>query len=82
MAHPSTYKPSTGIERWIDARLPLPRMMKRLMDIMLTILGGLVLLPLLFYIAVAVKMSSRGPVLYANERIGRDGRRFRMWKFR
>jgi len=27
MAHPSTYKPSTGIERWLDARLPLPRMM-------------------------------------------------------
>ena len=44
--------------------------------------GALLLLPLLFYIAVAVKMSSRGPVLYANERIGRDGRRFRMWKFR
>jgi Undecaprenyl-phosphate galactose phosphotransferase WbaP len=48
----------------------------------LTLVGGLLLMPLLFYIAVAVKMSSRGPVLYANDRIGRDGRRFRMWKFR
>jgi ubiquinol-cytochrome c reductase cytochrome b/c1 subunit len=27
MSHPSTYKPSTGIERWFDSRLPLPRMM-------------------------------------------------------
>jgi Undecaprenyl-phosphate galactose phosphotransferase WbaP len=62
--------------------LPLPRITKRLMDIVLTLVGGMLLLPLLFYIAVAVKMSSRGPVLYANERIGRDGRRFRMWKFR
>jgi Undecaprenyl-phosphate galactose phosphotransferase WbaP len=71
-----------GIHLQQNLMLPLPRMTKRLMDIVLTILGGIVLLPLLFYIAVAVKMSSRGPVLYANERIGRDGRRFRMWKFR
>ena len=27
MAHPSTYEPSTGIERWLDARLPVPRLM-------------------------------------------------------
>ena len=27
MAHPSTYEPSTGIERWLDSRLPLPRVM-------------------------------------------------------
>jgi Undecaprenyl-phosphate galactose phosphotransferase WbaP len=71
-----------GIHLQQNLMLPLPRITKRLMDIVLTLLGGLVLLPLLFYIAVAVKMSSRGPVLYANERIGRDGRRFRMWKFR
>ena len=71
-----------GIHLQQNLMLPLPRISKRLMDIVLTILGGIVLLPLLFYIAVAVKMSSRGPVLYANERIGRDGRRFRMWKFR
>jgi Undecaprenyl-phosphate galactose phosphotransferase WbaP len=71
-----------GIHLQQNLMLPLPRITKRLMDIVLTIVGGIVLLPLLFYIAVAVKMSSRGPVLYANERIGRDGRRFRMWKFR
>jgi Undecaprenyl-phosphate galactose phosphotransferase WbaP len=71
-----------GIHLQQNLMLPLPRISKRLMDIVLTLVGGLVLLPLLFYIAVAVKMSSRGPVLYANERIGRDGRRFRMWKFR
>src|SRR6185437_8806699 len=27
MAHPSSYEPNTGIERWIDARLPVPRLM-------------------------------------------------------
>jgi len=39
-------------------------------------------LPLLFYLAVAVKMSSRGPILFGHERIGKNGRRFRAWKFR
>ncbi len=71
-----------GIHLQQNLMLPLPRFTKRVMDIIGAIIGGIILLPLLFYIAVAVKMSSRGPVLYANERIGRGGRRFRMWKFR
>jgi Undecaprenyl-phosphate galactose phosphotransferase WbaP len=71
-----------GIHLQHNLMLPLPRLTKRLMDVAGALLGGLVLMPLLFYIAVAVKLSSRGPVLYANERIGRDGRRFHMWKFR
>ena len=72
----------TGIHLQQNLLLPLPRMSKRIARFVLTLIGGMLLLPLLFYIAVAVKMSSRGPVLYANDRIGRDGRRFRMWKFR
>jgi Undecaprenyl-phosphate galactose phosphotransferase WbaP len=71
-----------GIHMQHNLMLPLRRVTKRSMDVIGALLGGLMLLPLLFYIAVAVKLSSRGPVLYANERIGRDGRRFRMWKFR
>jgi Undecaprenyl-phosphate galactose phosphotransferase WbaP len=72
----------TGIHLQQNLLLPLPRISKRILDVVGTLVGGALLSPLLFYIAVAVKMSSRGPVLYANERIGRDGRRFRMWKFR
>ena len=52
------------------------------MDFVAAILGGIVLLPLLFYLAVAVKMSSRGPIIYGHTRIGRNGRRFKAWKFR
>ena len=62
--------------------LPFPRLTKRCMDLVASILGGILLLPLLFYIAVAVKMSSRGPILYAHDRIGKDGRHFKAWKFR
>jgi Undecaprenyl-phosphate galactose phosphotransferase WbaP len=72
----------TGIHLEQNLMLPLPRVTKRCIDLAASILGGIVLLPLLFYLAVAVKMSSRGPIVYAHERIGRNGRRFKAWKFR
>ncbi|HEY4232488.1 MAG TPA: undecaprenyl-phosphate galactose phosphotransferase WbaP [Lacipirellulaceae bacterium] len=72
----------TGIHLQQNLMLPLPRMIKRTMDIVAAIIGGILLMPLLFYIAVAVKMSSRGPILYGHDRIGKDGRHFKAWKFR
>jgi Undecaprenyl-phosphate galactose phosphotransferase WbaP len=71
-----------GIQLQQNLMLPLPRLTKRLMDMFGAIFGGILLLPLLFYLAVAVKMSSRGPIFYGHERIGRYGRRFKAWKFR
>ena len=41
-----------------------------------------VLSPLLLAVAIGVKLSSPGPVFFGQERIGLNGRRFRMWKFR
>jgi len=61
---------------------PLEIAGKRVLDLVLTLAGGLVLLPLLLTIALAVKLSSRGPVFYPQERVGKDGRTFRMYKFR
>ncbi len=58
------------------------RIVKRTFDIVCTSLGLLVLSPLLFVLAVAVKLSSRGPVLYRQARVGRDGSEFDMLKFR
>jgi exopolysaccharide biosynthesis polyprenyl glycosylphosphotransferase len=49
---------------------------------MLSALALVVLSPLLFLIAALVKLTSPGPVLYSQERMGLDGRSFRMWKFR
>jgi Undecaprenyl-phosphate glucose phosphotransferase len=57
-------------------------MLKRVTDIALSLFGLLVLSPLLALIAVLVKLNSPGPVLYAQERMGLDGRSFRMLKFR
>lgn len=72
----------SGIHLQQNLMLPLPRLTKRCMDLVISIIGGILLLPLLFYIAVAVKMSSRGPILYGHDRIGKDGRHFKAWKFR
>ncbi|MEX2093804.1 MAG: undecaprenyl-phosphate galactose phosphotransferase WbaP [Pirellulales bacterium] len=71
-----------GVQIQQNLMLPFPRLTKRCMDLIASLVGGILLLPLFFYIAVAVKMSSRGPILYAHDRIGKDGRHFKAWKFR
>jgi lipopolysaccharide/colanic/teichoic acid biosynthesis glycosyltransferase len=55
---------------------------KRLFDFTVAIATLIVFSPLLGLIAVAIKVSSRGPVLFRQERIGRRGRKFRIIKFR
>ncbi|MER5757101.1 exopolysaccharide biosynthesis polyprenyl glycosylphosphotransferase [Streptomyces sp. NPDC002088] len=57
-------------------------LIKEVLDRSAALLGLLVLAPVLLVVAAAVKLSSRGPVLYLHERIGRAGRPFVMWKFR
>jgi exopolysaccharide biosynthesis polyprenyl glycosylphosphotransferase len=57
-------------------------MLKRVMDVLVSSLLLLVLLPCLMVIAAAIKLNSRGPVLYAALRVGRKGRTFRCYKFR
>lgn len=55
---------------------------KRGLDVILGLGVLLLLLPLLVLVALLVSMTSPGPVLFRQERIGRDGQRFRMLKFR
>jgi exopolysaccharide biosynthesis polyprenyl glycosylphosphotransferase len=55
---------------------------KRVSDIVFVSLGLLALAPLLALIALAVKLDSPGPVFYGQLRVGKDGRQFRMLKFR
>jgi lipopolysaccharide/colanic/teichoic acid biosynthesis glycosyltransferase len=58
------------------------RSAKRLIDVMASAIGLLLLLPIFAVIAVAIKWYSPGPVLYGSMRIGRGRKPFRMWKFR
>jgi len=58
------------------------RVVKRLLDVTTSALLLLLLSPLYAYVAVRVRMSSPGPVLYTQRRIGLNGRPFRIIKFR
>jgi Undecaprenyl-phosphate glucose phosphotransferase len=55
---------------------------KRATDVFVAMAALVILAPLMLLIAVAVKLTARGPVFYTQERMGLDGRTFRMLKFR
>ena len=55
---------------------------KRLLDLALTILILLIIWPLMLAIAFAIKLSSKGPVLFKQRRYGLDGNIIKVWKFR
>ncbi|MDD4807425.1 MULTISPECIES: sugar transferase [Caproicibacterium] len=55
---------------------------KRLFDIVVSFLILVILSPLLLITAAAVKLDSKGPVFYRQERVGRYGKPFRIYKFR
>lgn len=62
--------------------LPMPRIMKRLMDVALIVLALPLLLPIFALITLLIKRNSPGPVFYCQKRVGRDGQPFYAWKFR
>jgi sugar transferase (PEP-CTERM system associated) len=61
---------------------PYVKKVKRMIDIFLSTLGLLILLPLMILIAVCVKIDSRGPVFLKQTRVGLGGKSFMLYKFR
>jgi exopolysaccharide biosynthesis polyprenyl glycosylphosphotransferase len=57
-------------------------MAKRVLDFSIAVLAVIVLSPVLLAIAIAIKLDSRGPVFFKQERLGKGTRRFTMIKFR
>jgi len=55
---------------------------KRSLDLLIATAATIGLSPLIAVVALMVRIDSRGPVFFRQERLGRDGRPFRMWKFR
>lgn len=58
------------------------RALKRALDLTIIAAGSIVALLAMGVIALAIKLDSPGPILYSSERVGRNGKRFRMYKFR
>lgn len=61
---------------------PAGTVLKRLLDLGITAILFIPSLIVMAVIAVAIKLDSPGPIIYASERVGRNGQRFRMLKFR
>lgn len=57
-------------------------MAKRVFDIVASTLGLLVLLPLFLVVTVAIAFDSKGPIFFLQQRIGKDGKPFFLFKFR
>ena len=57
-------------------------MIKRVMDVIGGLVGMLITLVFLPFVAIAIKLDSPGPILFSQIRIGRNGRRFKIYKFR
>src|SRR5689334_12069228 len=55
---------------------------KRLLDVVLSTVGLLVILPVLLMVALAIKLTSRGPILYSSLRVGQHQKPVQMLKFR
>lgn len=60
----------------------LTRALKRLQDIVLSIVGGVLALPVAILVAICIRLDSRGPVLFRQERVGQHGKPFTLIKFR
>ena len=62
--------------------LPLDAFLRRALDVVVSALALLLLLPLLMVIALLIRLGSPGPVLFVQTRIGKDGHPFPVFKFR
>ncbi len=59
-----------------------PKYIKRIFDFVLALVGIILSLPLWIVIILAIKLTSKGPAFYFQERYGKDGKVFLQWKFR
>jgi Undecaprenyl-phosphate galactose phosphotransferase WbaP len=71
-----------GLEVHQRLLLPGSRIVKRALDLVFVLAGGVVALPLVAIIAAMIKLTSPGPVFYGQRRYGRGGGPFIAWKFR
>jgi exopolysaccharide biosynthesis polyprenyl glycosylphosphotransferase len=70
------------VELGAGALSPGESLTKRILDLGLSVVLGILSLPLVAVITLAIRLDSRGPVLFRHTRIGKDGRAFTMFKFR
>lgn len=81
-SHPVDFDGLSMVAYDSHPRRPWQALGKRFLDVSLTAIGMLMISPVLIAIALAVKLTSKGPVIFSQERVGLNGRSFKMYKFR
>lgn len=76
-----SFLPIENIDLLVEKK-PYQQIMKRVMDILLSLIAIICLSPVLLLIAILIKLDSKGSVLFGQERIGYKKKRFNMYKFR
>ena len=66
----------------IESKSKIYLIAKRITDIVCSLAGLILLSPILLIIAIAIKMDSKGPIFFKQDRVGKDERIFSMYKFR
>ena len=61
---------------------PVAKLTKRVVGLVLSSIMLMLLSPLIFIVSIAIKLDSKGPVLFSQERVGEDGKIFKVYKFR
>lgn len=81
-SRPISFDGVGALEMVNQGRMKAKRAQKWLMDKVLAGIAFVLLSPLFVILPILIKLTSRGPVFYRQERLGRNGRPFRVWKFR
>ena len=77
-----TLRPSWLIFSGPSRRMIFYRQLRRLLDVLLSVIGLVLSLPIMMFTAVAIRLDSRGPILYRQTRVGQRNRTFTIMKFR
>lgn len=81
-AQPVIMDSTGGLEMVNQRRMRGMRLAKSVLDISLSLVAFVCLLPVFVLIPILVKLTSRGPVFYRANRLGKNGRPIKVWKFR
>lgn len=68
--------------RYVPLTNTVNKAVKRLMDIIGSLIAIIIFSPLMLYAAIAIKTTSKGPIIFKQERVGMHGKPFMMYKFR
>jgi len=79
---PRDFAGTLAIEIKHNLLSPWSQRLKLTLDLLGTVIGGVLISPLVLVIAILIKLDSPGPAFYGHQRVGAAGKHFRCWKFR